>query len=240
MKEEELYQMINEKERGLNMSIAFPALMRKVFLWMTLALIITAVTAYGVATSPALITAIFTNKILFWGLIIAEFALVFGVTAAINRLSLASATLLFILYSIVNGAMLSVIFYAFSMTVIVKTFAVTAGTFGVMALIGYTTKKDLTSIGKLLFMALIGLMIATVVNIFVRSSGFDLIVSYIGVIIFVGLTAWDTQKIKLMLSQAPDTSESYQKMALMGALSLYLDFINLFLYLLRIFGNNRN
>ena len=215
-----------------SMSSAFPALMRKVFVWMTLALAITGITAYGVASTPSLIMAILGNKALFWGLIIAELVL-------INRLSLSTATLLFVLYSVVNGATLSVIFLAFSMTAIVKTFLITAGTFGVMALVGYTTKTDLTSMGKLLFMALLGLIIATVVNMFVRSSGFDLILSYVGVLIFVGLTAYDTQKIKQMCQLAPDAGEHMQKLALLGALSLYLDFINLFLYLLRIFGNNK-
>ena len=222
------------------MSTAFSALMRKVFIWMALALGITGVTAYGVATTPSLLIAIVTNKALFWGLIIAELALVFAVSGAINRLSLATATLLFVLYSVVNGATLSVIFLAYSMPAIIQTFFITAGTFGVMALVGYTTKTDLTSLGKLLFMALIGLVIATVVNMFVGSTGFDYILSYVGVLIFVGLTAYDTQKIKQMCMQAPDAGEHMQKLALLGALSLYLDFINLFLYLLRIFGNNKD
>lgn len=222
------------------MSTAFSALMRKVFIWMALALVITGVTAYGVATTPSLLIAIVTNKALFWGLIITELALVFAVSGAINRLSLATATLLFVLYSVVNGATLSVIFLAYSMPAIIQTFFITAGTFGVMALVGYTTKTDLTSLGKLLFMALIGLVIATVVNMFVGSTGFDYILSYVGVLIFVGLTAYDTQKIKQMCMQAPDAGEHMQKLALLGALSLYLDFINLFLYLLRIFGNNKD
>lgn len=222
------------------MSTAFSALMRKVFIWMALALVITGVTAYGVATTPSLLIAIVTNKALFWGLIIAELALVFAVSGAINRLSLATATLLFVLYSVVNGVTLSVIFLAYSMPAIIQTFFITAGTFGVMALVGYTTKTDLTSLGKLLFMALIGLVIATVVNMFVGSTGFDYILSYVGVLIFVGLTAYDTQKIKQMCMQAPDAGEHMQKLALLGALSLYLDFINLFLYLLRIFGNNKD
>ena len=223
-----------------SMSSAFPVLMRKVFVWMALALVITGVTAYGVATTPSLLIAIVTNKAIFWGLIIAELALVFAVSGAINRLSLATATLLFVLYSVVNGATLSVIFLAYSMPAIIQTFFITAGTFGVMALVGYTTKTDLTSLGKLLFMALVGLVIATVVNMFVGSTGFDYILSYVGVLIFVGLTAYDTQKIKQMCMQAPDAGEHMQKLALLGALSLYLDFINLFLYLLRIFGNNKD
>jgi FtsH-binding integral membrane protein len=220
----------------LAMSSAFPVLMRKVYVWMTLAMVITGFTAYGVATSPGVQQAIFTNQILFWGLIIAEFALVIGVSAAINRLSLAMATLMFILYSVINGALLSSIFLIYTASSIATVFFITAGTFATMALIGYTTKTDLSSIGKYLFMALIGLVIATFVNFFIKSSGFDYILSYIGVLIFVGLTAYDSQKIKQMLLQAPDAGEGAQKIALLGALSLYLDFINLFLYLLRIFG----
>ncbi|MBP7359856.1 Bax inhibitor-1/YccA family protein [Xylanibacter oryzae] len=235
MEQEEFMNLIREKDGS--MSIAFPKLMRKVYVWMTLALVITGFTAYGIATSPNLITAIVTNRLLFWGLIIAEFGLVIGLTSAINRLSLSSATLMFILFSVVNGATLSFIFMAYTMSSIANVFFITAGTFGVMAFIGYTTKTDLTSLGKILMMGLIGLIIATVVNVFfIKSSGFDLIVSYIGVAIFVGLTAYDSQKIKKMLMQCDDMSEGPQKIALLGALSLYLDFINLFLYLLRIFG----
>ena len=224
------------REQGLSMSAAFPVLMRKVYVWMTLALLITGATAYGVATSPGIQMALFSNQLLFWGLIIAEFALVIGISAAINRLSLTTATLMFILYSVINGAMLSSIFLIYTMSSIASVFFITAGTFGVMALIGYTTKKDLTSMGKILFMALIGIIIATVVNIFLKSSGLQMIVSYLGVLIFVGLTAYDSQKIKHMLQMAPDASEASQKLALLGALTLYLDFINLFIYLLRIFG----
>ena len=224
------------REQGLSMSAAFPALMRKVYVWMTLALMITGATAYGVATSPGIQMALFSNQLLFWGLVIAEFALVIGISAAINRLSLTTATLMFVLYSVINGAMLSSIFLIYTMSSIASVFFITAGTFGVMALIGYTTKKDLTSMGRILFMALIGIIIATVVNIFLKSSGLQMIVSYLGVLIFVGLTAYDSQKIKHMLQMAPDASEASQKLALLGALTLYLDFINLFIYLLRIFG----
>ncbi len=223
-------------ERQWEVSEAFPVLMRKVYVWMTMALVITGLTAYGVATSPGILQAIYTNQILFWGLIIAEFALVIGVSAAINKLSLTTATLMFILYSVINGALMSYIFLAYTASSIATVFFITAGTFAAMAIIGYTTKTDLTSLGKILMMALIGLIIATVVNLFIKSSGFTLILSYVGVLIFVGLTAYDSQKIKQMLLQAPDAGETAQKLALLGALSLYLDFINLFLYLLRIFG----
>lgn len=227
--------VVNEKERGL--SSAFPVLMRKVYTWMTLALLITGVTAFGVASSPTLFMSLRT---MMWGLIIAELALVFILSGAINRLSLGTATLIFIGYSVLNGAMLSSIVLLYKPMVIAKVFFITAGTFGAMAVYGYTTKKDLTSMGKILFMALIGLIIATVVNMFLKSPGFDYILSYIGVAIFIGLTAWDSQKIKEMLQTQYDMSEGAQKLALLGALTLYLDFINLFLYLLRIFGNNRD
>lgn len=232
----ELKEYSSANERLWETSQAFPVLMRKVYVWMTLALAITGFTAYGVATSPGLMQAIFTNRVLFWGLIIAEFALVMGVSAAINRLSLTTATLMFVLYSVINGATLSVVFLAYSMASIATVFFITAGTFAAMAFIGYTTKTDLTSVGKIVLMALIGLIIATVVNVFVKSTMFDIILSYVGVLIFVGLTAYDSQKIKQMLLQAPDAGEGAQKVALLGALSLYLDFINLFIYLLRIFG----
>jgi len=221
-------------------SSALPVLMRKVYTWMALALVITGVTAYGVANSPAILQMIVTNKILFFGLLIGELALVWGVSAMIDRLSLTTATLLFVLYSVINGVTLSFIFLAYTYESVTSVFFITAGTFAAMALFGYFTKTDLSSIGRILFMALIGLIIATIVNIFVKSSGLGMILNYVGVLIFVGLTAWDTQKIKQMLATAEDAGETAQKVALMGALSLYLDFINLFLYLLRIFGSSRD
>lgn len=224
-------------EKQLAMSTAFPTLLRKVYVWMTLALVITGVTAYGVATSPGLMMTIATNKILLWGLLIAELALVFGVSAAINRLSLTTATLMFVLYSVINGVTLSFLFAIYTASSIANVFLITAGTFAAMAILGYVTKTDLSSLGKILMMALVGMIIATLVNVFfVKSSGFDLIISYVGVLIFVGLTAYDSQKIKNMLMTAEDAGEGYQKLALLGALTLYLDFINLFIYLLRILG----
>lgn len=227
-------------ERDLQASLAFPALMRKVYLWMTLALVITAITAYGVATSPAAIQFILGNRIVFFGLIIAEFALVFAVGGMINRLSITTATLLFTLYSVVNGATLSIVLLAYTQESVTQVFFITAGTFAAMSAVGYLTKRDLSSVGRILFMALIGLIIATVVNIFWKNSGFMAILNYLGVLIFVGLTAYDTQKIKNMLLTAEDGGEVGQKMALLGALTLYLDFINLFLYLLKILGKSRD
>lgn len=223
-------------DQQLSMAEAFPVLMRKVYVWMTLALVITGMTAYGVASSPGILQMMFSNTAVFWVLVIAEIALVVGVSAAINRLSLATATLMFIIYSVINGALLSPIFLVYTASSISTVFFITAGTFASMAVVGYTTKTDLSSMGKYLLMALIGMIIATIVNVFIKSEGMTLILSYIGVLVFVGLTAYDSQKIKQMLLQAPDASEASQKLALLGALSLYLDFINLFIYLLRIFG----
>lgn len=244
MEYNEFDRMVNEAEgrytRQYAPSVSFPVLMRKVYTWMTLAMIITGITAYGVATSPAILEAIFTNRMLFWALVIAEFGLVFGISGMINKLGLATATFMFIAYSVINGALLSTIFLLYTMQSIGTVFFITAGTFGIMALIGYTTKTDLTSLGKMLFMALIGIIIATVVNIFVGSTGLQMIISYIGVIIFVGLTAYDSQKIKYMLMTQNTADEGAQKLALLGALTLYLDFINLFIYLLRIFGSRRD
>lgn len=228
------------RQQEIVSSSTFSTLMRKVYTWMALALAITGFTAYYVASSPAILQAIFSNRILFWGLLIGELALVWIVSASINRLSLTTATAMFILYSVLNGVTLSFIFLAYTMTSITTVFFITAGTFAAMSLYGYFTKTDLSKMGQIMIMALIGLIIATIVNLFVKSSGLTMILSYVGVLIFVGLTAWDTQKIKEMLQMATDTGEAAQKIALMGALSIYLDFINLFLYLLRIFGSSRN
>lgn len=237
-------RMVNEAEgtytRRFTPSVTFPVLMRKVYTWMTLAMLITGITAYGVATSPVILQTLFTNKLLFFGLIAAELGIVFAISGMINKLSLTTATLLFIAYSVINGATLSSIFIVYTMESIGQVFFITAGTFGAMALLGYTTKKDLTGLGQILFMALIGLIIATVVNMFVGSTILQTLTSYAGVLIFVGLTAYDSQKIKMMLEEQDSTSESAQKLALLGSLTLYLDFINLFIYLLRIFGSRRD
>ncbi len=238
---EQIKQREYSQNRDMSISGAFPILMRKVYLWMTLALVITGFTAFGVASSPSILQWLVMNKSAFLFVAIAELALVWGLSAAINRLSLRNATLLFIAYSILNGVTMSFIFLAYTMSSIANVFFITASTFAVMAFYGYVTKTDLSSIGRICIMALIGIIIATLVNvIFLKSSGFDLIVSYIGVLVFVGLTAWDSQKIKNMLLQAPDASEQVQKFALLGALTLYLDFINIFLYLLRIFGRRED
>lgn len=239
MENQEFHYQRSYNERPIEMSEAFPALMRKVYVWMSLALLITGMTAYYVATNQVIMNAILTSRVLLYGLFAVELALVIIVSAAINRLSVLTATLMFLLYSVLNGATLSVIFLVYQLSSIATVFFITAGTFGTMALIGYTTKKDLSSIGRILTMSLIGLVIATLVNIFIKSDGLTMFLSYIGVLVFVGLTAWDSQKIKRMLLQATDVNEVTKKIALLGALTLYLDFVNLFLYLLRIFGRRR-
>ena len=229
--------MIDEQEGTL--SLAFPALMRKVYLWMALALCITGVTSAIVVSNESFIYSLFNNQILFWGLVIGELILVFSLSARIHKMSITTATIMFVLYSVINGVTLAPLLFFYTKASIAKVFFITAGTFGLMSVIGYTTKTDLSSMGKILLMALIGLIIATVVNLFMHSSTLDLIISYAGVIIFVGLTAWDTQKIKLMLAQCEEPDEQAHKVALMGSLALYLDFINLFIWLLRILGDRR-
>ena len=242
MNEKDLASIIREQESGINarereryMPTAFSTLMRKVYVWMTLALVITGFTAYYVAHSNFIFTLV-SNSALMWGLIIAELALVIGLSAAIRKLSLTAATLMFVVYSIINGLTLASIFLIYTQESITQVFFITAGTFAVMALIGYTTKTDLTSLGKYLFMGLIGIIIATLVNLFFHNSMVTTVVSYLGVLIFVGLTAYDTQKIKQMCMSFDYADTNAQKLELLGSLTLYLDFINLFIHLLSILG----
>jgi FtsH-binding integral membrane protein len=226
--------------RAIDRPVAFAMLMRKVYTWMALALALTGLTAFYCAHNTNIVYAIVTNQLLFWGLIIAEFAAVIYLTARIERMSFATAGIVFLVYSVLNGVLFSTIFLAYTMGSIASTFFITAGTFGAMSLVGYFIKKDLSAIGRFLMMALIGLIIATVVNIFIQSSGLMWICTYAGVLIFSGLTAYDTQKIKHMfLMHGAEMNESTMKLALMGSLTLYLDFINLFIYLLRIFGDRK-
>lgn len=211
----------------------------KVYGWMFAALLTTGIVSWYVMSSQWVMQTIATKPYVFLVLVFAELGLVIGVTAAINRLSALQATGLFFLYAILNGVTLSVIFMIYTSASIATTFLVTAGTFGVMSFYGYVTKTDLTRIGNLLFMALIGLIIGSVVNIFWANSTLYWLITYAGILIFVGLTAYDTQKIKQMGSGMVAGSEIEQKGAVIGALRLYLDFINLFLLLLRIFGRRR-
>ncbi|MBW1777691.1 MAG: Bax inhibitor-1/YccA family protein [Deltaproteobacteria bacterium] len=212
---------------------------RSVYNWMAVGLTLTGAIAYGVAGSPSMIRLIFGNQILFFGLIIAELGLVFYLSARIQRLQAGTATALFVLYAGLNGVTLSFIFLVYTKTSIASTFFICAGTFVAASIYGMSTKRDLTSMGSFMAMGLIGIIIASVVNLFFRSTGMQMIISYIGVIVFVGLTAYDTQKLKAMAMTQPAGLDAgvVRKGAILGALSLYLDFINLFLMLLRILGN---
>ena len=237
------YEEINyrsfSRERELESSAAFSVLMQKTYLWMTMALAITGLTAYIVAGNEMILNILFNFRAAIWILFIAEIGLVISLSAAIEKLSLTTATLMFIVYALLNGVTFSTLFLVYSLPSLATTFFVTAGTFGAMSAVGLFIKKDLSAIGRILIMALIGIIIATVVNIFLASTGLDVIITYLGVLIFVGLTAYDTQKIKKMFLMAPDASAHTQKYAVLAALTLYLDFINLFLYLLRFFGNRK-
>ncbi|WP_272960602.1 Bax inhibitor-1/YccA family protein [Barnesiella viscericola] len=212
--------------------------MRKVYGRMFFALVVTALTALYVASSPALLATILGSRGIFFGLIIAELAVVFVVSGMLHKISSTTAVLLFYLYAILNGVVFSSIFVVYELGSIAYTFFITAGVFGAMTVYGLVTKNDMTKFGSYCMMALFGLIIATVVNIFVASSTLDWIISLGGVALFIGLTAWDTQKIKNAAYEVEPSQMG--KLATIGALSLYLDFINLFLYLLRFFGRNND
>ena len=214
-------------------------LLHKVFGWMCAGLIVSALTAYFTAASPAVLNVILGNQAVFFGLIIVELALVIGLTWAIKRISASTATLLFLLYSFVNGLTLSVFVLVYTDASLASTFLVAAGMFGATAVYGYATKRDLSRWGSILMMGLIGIILAGIVNIFLGNSGLDIVISALGVIIFTALTAYDMQKIKAMGMMATD-DESRAKQAIYGALMLYLDFINIFLNLLRFTGRKRN
>lgn len=213
--------------------------MTKVYGWMCFALVVTASVAMLTVTTPALMNMIMGNQIIFFGLLIGEVVLVGYLAVAVAKMSASTATAVFIGYSALNGLTFSVIFMAFTAESIASTFFITAGTFGVMSFYGYVTKTDLTRVGNLCFMGLIGVIIASVVNFFFKSPMIYWITTYIGIAVFVGLTAYDTQKIKKMNIIGNENTEEDKKEAIMGALTLYLDFINLFLMLLRIFGRRR-
>jgi FtsH-binding integral membrane protein len=229
-------RMYQQREQAIEVQSDF---VRKVYNWMGLGLATTAVVSLFTASSPAMLSLIFGNQLVFLGLILGELGLVVALSAAINRIQASTAVLMFFIYSALNGMTLSVIFLAYTQASIASTFFVTAGTFGAMSLYGYTTRRDLTSWGSFLFMGLIGVVLASLANLFFRSEAIYWVVTYCGVLVFVGLTAYDTQKIKAMAYQGFMDAESARKGAVIGALQLYLDFINLFLLLLRIFGRRR-
>jgi uncharacterized protein len=214
---------------------------RSVYNWMGIGLALTGFIAYYVSTNEAIMSLLFQNRVLFFGLVIAELALVFAISGMVQRMSAGTATGLFVLYSGLNGVTLSFIFLAYTNASIFSTFFICAGTFAACSIYGWTTKRDLTSLGGFLLMGLFGIIIATVVNMSIQSSAMSMIISYIGVFVFVGLTAYDTQKIKNMALTQPAGLDGavIRKGAILGALSLYLDFINLFLMMLRIFGQSR-
>lgn len=214
-----------------------------VFGWMFLALGITAITSWLFASSPELMASLYNSQggmtLLGWIVMLAPIGFVIWLSAGFNRMSASSMVLVFVAYSILMGMSLSFIFLAYTGASIATTFMITAGMFGVMALLGYTTKTDLTRFGSIMMMGLIGIIIASVVNMFLHSSGMDYIISFLGVLIFTGLSAYDVQKLKRIGAGMVEGAESTRKMTIMGALTLYLDFINLFLFLLRFFGNRR-
>lgn len=213
--------------------------MIKVYSWMSFALVVTGLVAMYVAGSEALLNLIFGSRFIFIGLIIGELLLVGALAGWVSKMSANTATLIFILYAAVNGLTFSAIFLMYTAESIATTFFITAGTFGAMSIYGYTTKSDLSGWRNMLMMGLFGLVIASVVNIFLGSSVLYWVTTYMGVLIFVGLTAYDTQKIKNMNIIGNEGTDEDKKEAIMGALTLYLDFINLFLYLLRLFGRRK-
>ena len=230
-------QMLAQRDR---VAVVHGEFIRRVYNWMGLGLDLTAFIALYTASNHYLLSLIFGNSLIFFGLIIGELALVLILSAAIGRLQASTAVLLFFVYSALNGLTLAVIFLAYTRASIASTFFVTAGTFGVTSFYGYTTQRDLTSWGSFFFMGLIGIIIASVVNFFLHSPMIYWVVTYAGVLIFVGLTAYDTQKLKQMAMSGFASEEEERKSAVMGALALYLDFINLFLMLLRIMGSRRD
>jgi FtsH-binding integral membrane protein len=211
------------------------SIINQVYAWMTAGLMVTGAVAAYTANSAVLLNLIFGNPFGIWVLFIAQIAMVIGLSAGIGRLAPATATALFVGYAALNGLTLASIFLVYTKASIASTFFITAATFALMSFYGYVTKRDLTRMGSLLFMALIGLVLASLVNFFLRSTGLYWIITYAGVLIFIGLIAWDTQKIKNLSRQATDDT-SARRIAILGSLMLYLDFINLFLFLLRIFG----
>lgn len=223
-----------------NVQNAYLAILKNVYLWMTLALGISGLTAIGVANSHQLLELLYSNSIVLFIIFLAQLGLVWFISAKINSISINTATALFIAYSILTGVTLASIFIVFTQESIANVFFISAGTFAGISIYGYTTKRDLSNWSAYLIMALFGLIIASVVNWFMHSEILYWIISYVGVLVFVGLTAYDTQKIKqLALISHDHDGDVPQKVALIGALTLYLDFINLFIYLLRIFGKRK-
>jgi FtsH-binding integral membrane protein len=229
----------NDQTINVDSSAVSRSFVANVFSYMTLALVITGVAAYWFAASGNLLALLQGSSLLMWGVMLAPIGMVLIMSFAFNRLSFAALMGLFLAYSLVNGISLSVIFLIYSSAAISKVFFITAGLFATMAIVGYTTKTDLTKLGSILMMAVIGIVIASLVNYFLESAAFDYLISCVGVLVFTGLVAYDTQKVKRIGAGVEYGTATAGKLALMGALSLYLDFINLFLFLLRVFGGRR-
>jgi len=235
------YNIAHTKQETIPVAKTF---LSGVFMWMFLALSITAVTSYLFATTPSLLNMLINPETgsmsgTGWIVMLAPLGLVLLMAMGYQRLSASSLVLIFVVYSILMGASLSFIFLIYTGASIAKTFLITSAMFGVMAVVGYTTKTDLSKFGSIMFMGLIGIIIASVINMFMRSEMMDYIISFIGVLVFTGLTAYDVQKLKRIGASVTGETESARKLTIMGALTLYLDFINLFLFLLRFFGNRR-
>jgi FtsH-binding integral membrane protein len=237
-----MVETLSTRRTDTRVQVQVNSFIQSVYNWMAIGLALTGGVSFYVASSPSLMRLIFGNQILFFGLIIGELGLVFYLSARVQKIQASTATALFMLYAALNGATLSFIFLAYTSTSIASTFFVCAGTFVACSIYGMVTKRDLTSMGGFMTMGLIGIIIATVINLFIRSSAMTMVISYIGVLVFVGLTAYDTQKLKHMAITQPAGLDAgvVRKGAIIGALTLYLDFINLFLMLLRILGNSRN
>ena len=214
------------------------SVMRRVYFKMFLAMIVTAVTSVFVAGNEAILTLIFSSRVAPIVLLVLQVGVVLILSGRIQKLSTGTASLLFYLYSVLTGVTLSVILLVYTASSIAQTFFITAAVFAAMSIYGYFTSNDLSRFGSIMFMALIGLIVCSLVNMFFKSSTMDWIISFSGVLIFIGLTAWDTQKIKYMTAYADESMVG--KIATIGALNLYLDFVNLFLYLLRFFGDSRD
>jgi FtsH-binding integral membrane protein len=220
-------------------AVAIPAFLARVYAWMTAGLLVTALAAFVTLSTPAILQFVFGTKFVFWGLMIAELGLVVWLSGMVGKLSATAAGAVFLLYSALNGLTLSAIFLAFTSASIVSTFVVTAGTFGAMSLYGLVAKRTLDGLGSFAFMGLIGVVLASIVNIFLKNDMLGFVVSCVGVIVFVALTAYDTRKLKMMAAAVDGASEEGRRASVSGALALYLDFINLFLMLLNLFGRRR-
>jgi len=228
------YNTAIQAENEMTLQRYVAGVMRKVYGKMSLGLLATAITSFLVLSSETALSLLFGTPAVMWILFAVEIGLVIYLSARIDKMSTGMSTAMFYLYSIINGVALAPIFLIYTGASIATTFAITAGTFGIMSIAGYVTKQDLSKFGSILFMALIGLIVCVIVNLFLHNTMFEMLISIAGVLIFTGLTAWDTQSIKRMCAEADPSMMG--KVATMGALSLYLDFINLFLYLLRFFG----